>query len=203
MVDKAGNDARRWREFDKNKVTHSAAHYLMAIDTLRNEYGYARVTDVAERLDVSRGAASLALSQLKKRDLVKEDRNRFVMLTEKGRGMAHDVEANFAVLSRLFEDVLGVSHEIAQADACKMEHLLSSETGRRLVWLLRYILGDSSRAVEIRKLMGCFRAGCESVPYCPLCEGPREDAAPPEYCPHVDAGGIDANRRKLTSERRT
>jgi Mn-dependent DtxR family transcriptional regulator len=51
------NDSSYWREFERNDITHSAAHYLMAIDALREEYGYARVTDVADMLKVSRGAA--------------------------------------------------------------------------------------------------------------------------------------------------
>ncbi len=168
------NDGSFWREFEKNDITHSAAHYLMAIDVLRDEYGYARVTDVAEMLEISRGAASMAIAQLKKRDWVTEDRNRFLLLTDDGRRMAKLVEHNFRILSQFFEEVLGVSKELALADACKMEHLMSLETGRRLVWLMRYILSDDKRSKEIQKAMSCFVPGCESVDYCPLCDSQEE-----------------------------
>src|SRR5688572_19037190 len=53
-VSKEVNDSTYWREFENNPLSHSMAHYLMAIDALRNDLGYARSTDVAEMLDVSR-----------------------------------------------------------------------------------------------------------------------------------------------------
>lgn len=142
-----------WRDFEKNTVTHSAAHYLMAIDSLRNEYGYARGTDVAERLNVSRGAASMAILQLKKKELVTEDPRRFLLLTDEGSRVVKQIEDNYNVLSKLFEDVLGVSPEVAKTDACKMEHLLSLETGRRLLGLLRFVLNDPKRLTEVRKAL--------------------------------------------------
>lgn len=157
------NDSSCWREFVKNRVTHSAAHYLMAIRRLHQEFGYARATDVAEELDVSRGAASMALAQLKRRGWVAEDPHRFLLLTEEGRRVTDRVEQNFVILSKFFEEVLGVPGEIAQADACKMEHLLSLETGRRLVSLMRFILSDEGHAALIRDAMGDFTPDDESV----------------------------------------
>ena len=144
------NTASYWREFDKNKVTHSAAHYLMAVDHLRKKLGYARVTDVAEELSVSRGATSMAVSHLKKRELITEDPNRFLLLTDEGQRMADEVEHNFSTLSTFFGDILGVPHEVAMADACKTEHLLSRETSRRLVNLMHYILNDKDHAEQFR-----------------------------------------------------
>ena len=142
-----------WREFEKNKVSHSAAHYLMAVDRLRKSLGYARLTDVAEELSVSRGATSMAVSQLKKRNLIAEDPNRFLLLTDEGQEMADEVEHNFATLSSFFGKILGVPHEVAMSDACKTEHLLSRETCRRLVRLMHYILSDEQRAGEYRSEM--------------------------------------------------
>ncbi|MCC6488197.1 MAG: metal-dependent transcriptional regulator [Candidatus Hydrogenedentes bacterium] len=176
------NDSTYWRDFERNDITHSAAHYLMAIDALRDEYGYARVTDVAEMLEVSRGAASMSISQLKKRGWVTEDAHRFLLLTEDGRCMAQLVEQNFRILGKFFEEVLGVSPDTALSDACKMEHLMSLETGRRLVWLMRYILSDESRAAKIHDVMACFRPGCESAEHCPLCEGGQCLTAPEGDC---------------------
>lgn len=163
------NDASYWREFENNDLTHSMAHYLMAIDNLRDSYGYARVTDVAEMLEVSRGAASMSISQLKKRGWVAEDHNRFLLLTEDGESIARLVEHNFTVLSTFFQQVLGVEKDVALGDACKMEHLMSLETGRRLVWLMRYILSDERRSADVNKVMNNIAKGCEDVQSCPIC----------------------------------
>jgi len=149
MIKNAAHDATYWREFENNRVSHSAAHYLMAVDRLRAKLGYARVTDVAVELEVSRGAASMAISQLKKRNLITEDPNRFLLLTDEGQTMARHVEQNFTTLSSFFERVLGVSQEVAHADACKMEHLMSLETGRRLLTLMRNILDDETQQIRI------------------------------------------------------
>lgn len=181
---KEANDSTYWREFERNNITHSAAHYLMAIDSLREKFGYARVTDVAEMLEISRGAASMSLSQLKKRGWVAEDPNRFLLLTEEGKQIAGMVEHNFRILSKFFEEILGVSKEVALGDACKMEHLMSLDTGRRLVWLMRYILSDETRGAQVQKAMRCFVEGCESVGDCPLCSNEQECLIGPGGCAH-------------------
>lgn len=191
MVTREANDSSHWREFERNELTHSAAHYLMAIDTLREKFGYARVTDVADTLEVTRGAASMSLSQLKKRGLVAEDPNRFLLLTDEGKTMAQAVEHNFRILSTFFQEVLSVPHEVASSDACKMEHLVSLETRRRLVWLMRYILSDEKRAAQVQRAMRCFVDGCEGVEECPLCLDAEDCLVGEEGCayrPQSDGG---------------
>ncbi|MBP8129430.1 MAG: metal-dependent transcriptional regulator [Candidatus Hydrogenedentes bacterium] len=161
----AANDASHWRDFDRNLVTHSMAHYLMAIRSLRQEFGYARSTDVAQVLEVSRGAASMALAQLKKRGWIAEDPNRFLLLTDEGAAIAAVVEENFAILSGFFERVLGVPRDAAISDACKMEHLLGVETGRRLLWFMRSLLDDPHRLSDLRRMMESYRDDGEATAY--------------------------------------
>lgn len=157
------NDASCWREFERNYVTHSMAHYLTAVNSLRGQFGYARATDVAEFLNVSRGAASMALSQLKKRSWITEDAKRFLLLTEEGARIAEQVEQHFLILSAFFEQVLGAPASVALSDACKMEHLLSSETGRRLIWLMQHLLKDEKLSGSVRTCMdGYSREACAS-----------------------------------------
>ncbi|MCF6286451.1 MAG: metal-dependent transcriptional regulator [Candidatus Hydrogenedentes bacterium] len=170
-MSKEMNDASHWREFEKNPLSHSMAHYLMAIDSLRSEHGYARATDVAETLEVSRGAASMALAQLKKRGWVGEDHNRFLLLTDEGKRIADLVEHNFVILSKFFEVVLGVEKDTAMGDACKMEHLVSMETGQRLLWLMKYLLSDNKPAVKVRECMAEYNGSCRShaEAECPIC----------------------------------
>ena len=132
------NDSAYWREFERNELTHSAAHYLMAIDSLREDLGYARVTDVADKLEVSRGAASTKIADLKKRGWVKEDPNRFLLLADEGEAIVSRVEHNFRILTTFFGDLLGVSKDTAFADACKMEHLMAGRADAVAGCTLRY-----------------------------------------------------------------
>ena len=150
MLKTIPRDAVSWREFERTAVTHSAAHYLMAIYHLRKEFGYARGTDVAQRLDVSRGAVSIAVSQLRKHEFVTEDAHRFLLLTERGGQVVRQLERNYSILVRFLEEVLGVTPKVAHADACKMEHLLSLEAGGRLQCLTRALLDDPRRPEIMR-----------------------------------------------------
>ena len=53
-----------WKEFDHNEISHSAAHHLMAVDDLIRKFGYARVSDVARMLNITRGSVSITLKSL-------------------------------------------------------------------------------------------------------------------------------------------
>lgn len=145
-----------WRQYSRNFLSHSRAHYLMAIEALREELGYARTTDVAELLEVSRGAASMALTQLKKRGWVTEDPNRFLLLTEEGRQISELVSANFRALSAFFSSILGMRKEWALLDACKIEHLVSADACRRLSALAQLVQEDESLAQRIRQAMSAL-----------------------------------------------
>ena len=121
-----------WKEFDDNQLTHSAAHYLMTINDLVEERGYARVTDIAKQMNITRGSCSISLKPLKKRGLVVEDDNRFLHLSDEGKQLVRLIEKNDKLLESLFRDVLDVSPEQAEIDACKLEHLISIETSVKL-----------------------------------------------------------------------
>lgn len=117
-----------WKEFSENVVTHSAAHHLLAISELIEKRGYARVTDVAKHLNITTGSASTNLKSLKHKGLVAEDENRFLILSEEGRKLSDAILARRGILESFFREVLGVTPEQAEIDACKTEHLLSKET---------------------------------------------------------------------------
>lgn len=159
-----------WKEFDHNVVTHSAAHHLMAIDALMQTLGYARVSDVARQLDITRGSVSISLQPLKKAGLIAQDENRHLRLTPRGQALVDAIKTKRHVMRRFFTDVLGIPAEHAEIDACKLEHLLSNETARQLISLLRYFDSDASRAREFLEGWRSFDAACRHDPGdCPTC----------------------------------
>ena len=165
------SDREVWKEFEDNLVTHSAAHYLMTIAHLLDENGYARVTDIARRLNITRGSCSISLKPLKKRGLVVEDENRFLLLSERGRHIAEMVELNDELLEELFRDVLGVSPDQAEIDACKIEHLLSIETSAALANFIRVWRSGSRHVTGFRKRMDEARGTCDSdAESCDVCK---------------------------------
>ncbi|WKZ57837.1 MAG: metal-dependent transcriptional regulator [Bdellovibrionota bacterium] len=121
-----------WKQFEENSITHSGAHHLLAILELKDSRGYARVTDVARHLNITTGSASTNLKSLKTKGLVVEDENRFLVLSKEGEALARAVIARKKILKKFFLEVLNVSGEQAEVDACKTEHLISLETTRKL-----------------------------------------------------------------------
>ena len=73
-----------WKNFEENELTHSAAHHLMAVHELRQEHGYARVSDIAKHLRITKGSVSTAMKHLRERGYVQEDHNKFLELTARG-----------------------------------------------------------------------------------------------------------------------
>lgn len=155
-----------WKEFDGHEITHSMAHYLMAIQDLLKSQGYARVTDVARELEITPGSASVSLKALKSKGYVSEDKNRFLGLTERGERVAHDVHLANRCFTIFFTEILGVDEKDAEIDSCKIEHLVSDETRSRLVRFLQYTLSDKN---TIGKK---FRAGFREFHF--QCPGPAE-----------------------------
>lgn len=131
-MDSNGGNSDTWKAFEENNVTHSAAHHLLAIMELRNNRGYARVTDVAKYLHITTGSASTNLKSLKNKGLVIEDDNKFLTLSEEGEGLARTIMSRKTVLQQFLTDVLKVSPEQAEIDTCKTEHLISPETTKKL-----------------------------------------------------------------------
>lgn len=130
---------RTWKEFDANVVSHSAAHHLMAIDDLIGRLGYARVSDIARQLNITRGSVSISLQPLKKAGLIVQDENRHLRLSDQGQALVNAIKTKRQIIQRLFNELLGVGPQQAEIDACKLEHLVSNETTRRLMSFLRFL----------------------------------------------------------------
>lgn len=160
-----------WKEFDQNVITHSAAHHLMAIDDLLGKLGYARVSDVARKLNITRGSVSISLGPLKRVGLVQQDENRHLRLSPHGRALVDAIKTKRLVMRRFFDEVLGVSAIQAEIDACKLEHLISNETARHLILLLRFLDANPDQAERFKSSWRSFEAACDHQPAaCASCQ---------------------------------
>lgn len=114
-------------------LSHSMSHYLLTIHKLKEGKGYARVTDIAKELNLTKGSVSTALVNLKKRGLVEEEEDsKFLLLTEEGHNEVHRILSSRTLIYFFLKDFIGVSKEIADNDSCMMEHLMSQESLEKL-----------------------------------------------------------------------
>jgi len=171
-----------WKSYDENELTHSAAHHLMAVHELRTVHGYARVSDIAQHLKITKGSVSSAMKHLKERGYVREDHNRFLELTDRGMKIVWNTESTRLVVKKFLSQALGMDEDDAEIDACKVEHLLSAEARSRLVSFLRFLLSQDDRS---QGFLEAFRVAAKDhtlacrdgdVDACLLCEDVCFDA---------------------------
>ena len=121
-------------------LTHSMVHYLLTIHKLKENRGYARVTDIAKDLGLTKGSVSTAVNNLKKKDLVVEDDSKFLSLSKLGHDHVHQILSNRTLLYYFFKDIVGISDEAAHKDSCLMEHLLSPESRDKLFSFMKNLI---------------------------------------------------------------
>lgn len=160
-----------WKNFDQAELQHSSVHHLMAIHTLRKDQGYARATDVANYLELTRGSVSITLKNLRTKGYAIEDQNKFLSLSEKGLDLINAVLSKRRLMQRFFEHALGLPPDIAEADACKIEHLLTQETSAKMLSFLGLYLSDDPVAIAFREKFSSHIHHCDHTDEsCDVCE---------------------------------
>ena len=118
--------------------------YVEIIHDLQKKYKVARVKDIAEQRGVSRSSVSIVLNMLKKRNLVIHEQYGLVELTKTGERLGQLLSQRHKTIFNFLTKVLGVPSQVAETDACKLEHHISSETMECLINFLAYIKDHSN-----------------------------------------------------------
>lgn len=113
-------------------IHESAEDYLEAILKIKEQKGNVRSIDIASELGFSKPSVSIAMKRLRENGYITMDDNNMISLTDMGRRVATKIYTREKELT-LFLENLGVDSEIAQKDACKMEHDISEETFMKIV----------------------------------------------------------------------
>ncbi|MBW2524601.1 MAG: metal-dependent transcriptional regulator [Deltaproteobacteria bacterium] len=124
---------------DEVVLSHALQDYLESIHVLLKESPVARVRDIAKARSVRTGSVISALRRLRDAGLIDYRQREYVNLTPTGEEAARRIYARHQVLSRFFRDVLDMPAELAEQDACAMEHGLSDEGMDRLVRLFEFL----------------------------------------------------------------
>ena len=87
--------------------------------------------DVARRVGVSKGSVSYAVSALREGGFLTVDSDYVLHLTETGRNVAEKIYERHQFFTEQFI-AAGVDPEIAERDACRIEHAISQDTFEKI-----------------------------------------------------------------------
>lgn len=113
------------------KLYASGEDYLEAILVLQQKQGMVHSVDVARHMDVSKPSVCHAVATLRNGGFLTMDEDHFLHLTDIGREVATSIYERHCFFTEQLI-AAGVDPKTAEADACRMEHVISTESFLRL-----------------------------------------------------------------------
>ena len=123
----------------------SSEDYLETILIIKNQKGVVRSIDVAHYMDFSKPSVSRAVTNLRRDGYLEMKEDGELIFTPKGLSAAQNIYERHTILTQLLISI-GVSEETAAADACRVEHAISSETFAKIKQLHQERLQKESLA---------------------------------------------------------
>ena len=113
------------------KLYASGEDYLEAILVLQKKLGMVRSVDVARHMEVSKPSVCHAVATLRDGGFLTMDEDVFLHLTDIGRDVAEKIYERHQFFTEQFI-AAGVDPEIAELDACRIEHAISQDTFEKI-----------------------------------------------------------------------
>lgn len=113
------------------KLQRAGEDYLEAMLFMKEKHGYIRSVDIADYLGVTKPSVTYSTKRLRENGYITMDKEGLITLTETGMAVAMKMGQRHKTLMGFLVS-LGVDPEVAEADACKIEHDVSEETFRAI-----------------------------------------------------------------------
>ena len=109
------------------KSNESAEDYLESILVLSEKLPVVRSVDVSNDLGYKKSSISIAMKNLREKNLITMTESGYIYLTDEGKKIAETVYERHRFFAELLEK-LGVDKVTAAKDACRIEHVISPES---------------------------------------------------------------------------
>ncbi|HLR41230.1 MAG TPA: transcriptional regulator MntR [Virgibacillus sp.] len=131
--------------------TPSMEDYIEQIYNLIETKGYARVSDLAEALDVHPSSVTKMVQKLDKDNYLNYEKYRGFVLTEKGKKIGERLVFRHELLEQFLE-IIGVDEDRIYDDVEGIEHHLSWNSIDRIGDLVNYFKADKNRIEELKQI---------------------------------------------------
>jgi Mn-dependent DtxR family transcriptional regulator/Fe2+ or Zn2+ uptake regulation protein/Fe2+ transport system protein FeoA len=109
---------------NNEQLSASLEDYLEGIYQISREEGAAHANKIADLLGVGKSSVSWALNQLSEKGLIHYTPYEAITLTPEGFEQARQIANRHVQIQRFLEEVLGLEKSVAEANACRMEHVI-------------------------------------------------------------------------------
>ena len=108
-------------------INESAENYLETILILSQKLPVVRSVDIANELGYKKSSVSIAMKNLREKEHITVTDAGFIYLTDSGKAIADMIYERHRLISQWLIS-LGVNEKTALEDACKIEHVISTES---------------------------------------------------------------------------
>lgn len=114
------------------QMRESGENYLETILVLSQESDFVRSIDVASTLSYAKPSVSRAMSLLRESGYIDIEKNGAITLTKSGLDKANKIYERHKIITEFLVKVLAVDDTVADADACRIEHIISEESFNKI-----------------------------------------------------------------------
>jgi len=122
--------------------------YLEAMYILMKRKKVIRVKDLSKILKVKPPSVIGYLKKLAEKGLIYYEKYGYIFLTDEGLAVAERIYKRHIALKDFLSEILMLPNEVAERDACEMEHVLQDITLKRIVKLTEFIKKHSERSPQ-------------------------------------------------------
>jgi len=140
----------------RRATSPSMEQYIEAIAHLLTQDTVCSISDIAAEVEVSRPAASRAVRDLAAKELVDHKSYGYVNLTPAGHALAEKLNARHKALFEFLSEVLQFNVELADQEACRLEHQMDDATVYRMAQLTDLMRADPLVAKKWEKRLRGF-----------------------------------------------
>lgn len=124
---------------EDDQLSRSMEDYLEAIYNLKVKTQFARVNEIAREMNVRMPSVTGALRSLAAKGLVKHQPYHSVELTQSGLDRARSVAHRHSAVKEFLTNILGLSEDDAEAEACGLEHGIRTDTLNKLLKFVEFV----------------------------------------------------------------
>jgi len=124
--------------------------YIETIFVLEQRNGRAQTGMIASRLGVKPPSITEMLQKLEREGLIHYESYTGATLTRSGKKMARELIQKHRIIADLLE-IFGIDREMAEAEACQIEHHVSPQTLKTLEQFVEFAQNDSTTTESIHR----------------------------------------------------